>query len=111
MLYYSHSLCALLFTVACATGRFGVDCDKKCHCKDVTADCQATNGHCKSGCAQHFTGDTCQGNLLGTFMFSNTSIEKTVIFIRRLFNDNVSSVVVIIVYVIMSCIHCTIYIY
>ena len=64
-------MCALLFTVACATGRFGVDCDKKCHCKNVTADCQATNGQCKSGCAQHFTGDTCQGNLLGTFTFRN----------------------------------------
>ena len=43
-----------------------VDCDEKCHCKDVTEDCNATNGHCASGCAQHFAGDTCQGTVVCT---------------------------------------------
>ena len=32
----------------------------------MTYDCQATNGRCNSGCAQYFTGDTCQGNPLCT---------------------------------------------
>ena len=45
-------------------GRFGDNCDKKCHCKNVTEDCQMTDGQCKTGCAQHFTGDNCQGNVL-----------------------------------------------
>ena len=54
----------LFFSVACVTGRFGVDCNQTCHCKHVTEDCQTTNGHCKSGCGQQFTGDTCEGNPL-----------------------------------------------
>ena len=94
-------MCALLLSVECATGRFGADCDKKCHCKDMTEDCQATNGRCTSGCGQHFTGDTCQGNLPGTLMFSYIDIEKRVIVIRRLFNDNLPSFLVIVVYVII----------
>ena len=38
----------------------------KCNCQNVMEDCQATNGHCTSGCAKHFTGDTCQGNVVCT---------------------------------------------
>ena len=60
-----YSLCVMFcVSIACVTGRFGSDCDRKCHCKKVTYDCQATNGRCNSGCAQYFTGDTCQGNPL-----------------------------------------------
>ena len=62
-----YSLCVVFcVSIACVTGRFGGDCDQKCHCKKVTDDCQATNGRCNSGCAQYFTGDTCQGNPLCT---------------------------------------------
>ena len=60
-----YSLCVVFcVSIACVTGRFGGDCDQKCHCKKVTDDCQTTNGRCNSGCAQYFTGDTCQGNPL-----------------------------------------------
>ena len=52
-----------LLTV-CVIGIFGVNCDKKCHCKSVTEDCQMTNAQCKTGCAQYFTGEHCQGNVL-----------------------------------------------
>ena len=48
--------------IVCASGRFGVNCEKKCQCKNVTEDCQLMKGHCESGCAENFTGDTCQGN-------------------------------------------------
>ena len=58
----SYSRCAMVLFIACVTGRFGFDCNKKCHCENVTEDCQAANGPCKSGCAQHYTGGTCQGN-------------------------------------------------
>ena len=50
--------------IVCDTGRFGVKCNEKCHCKNVKENCQMTKGHCKTGCAQHFTGDTCQGKTL-----------------------------------------------
>ena len=54
----------ILVFLVCATSRFGVDCDRKCHCENVTEDCQATNGTCTSGCDKHFTGNLCQGNAL-----------------------------------------------
>ena len=52
------------FSVGCAPGLFGFSCNKICHCKNATEDCLETNGHCASGCAQYFTGDTCQGDVL-----------------------------------------------
>ena len=52
-----------LLTV-CVRGRFGVNCDRRCHCNDETEDCQTMDGQCKTGCAHLFTGDTCQGNVL-----------------------------------------------
>ena len=60
------TVCIVGVYVACITGQFGVKCDRKCHCENVTEDCQETNGQCKIGCADHFRGDTCQGNVLLT---------------------------------------------
>ena len=54
---YSTTFCL----TACITGRFGINCTEECHCKDATEDCQLKNGHCESGCAKYFIGDTCQG--------------------------------------------------
>ena len=57
----------LVLFIACTEGQFGLlDCDHKCHCKDVKEDCQVTDGKCKSECAQNYEGDTCQGNALLT---------------------------------------------
>ena len=54
----------LLFSSACDSRRFGVNCEKECHCKNENENCQThwTKGRCNSGCAPHFTGPTCQGN-------------------------------------------------
>ena len=50
----------------CVPGRFGVNCDRICHCNNDTKDCQIMDGQCKTGCAQYYTGVYCQGNVLGT---------------------------------------------
>ena len=52
----------------CLAGWFGVDCNQTCHCHELTEDCQITSGSCESGCAQNFTGDTCQGNVYVQYM-------------------------------------------
>ncbi|KAK2152409.1 hypothetical protein NP493_2462g00000 [Ridgeia piscesae] len=46
----------------CDSGRFGVNCEKECHCNDENENCQnnSPKGRCNSGCAPHFTGSTCQ---------------------------------------------------
>ncbi|KAI0222457.1 hypothetical protein LSAT2_026310 [Lamellibrachia satsuma] len=46
----------------CDSRRFGVNCEKECHCKNVDENCQSNTpkGGCQSGCAPHFTGPTCQ---------------------------------------------------
>ncbi|KAI0222456.1 hypothetical protein LSAT2_026309 [Lamellibrachia satsuma] len=46
----------------CDSRRFGVNCEKECHCKNVDENCQNNSpiGGCQSGCASHFTGPTCQ---------------------------------------------------
>ena len=51
---------------ACEFGGFGANCDKRCHCANTSDDCQTMKGHCKSGCAGHFSGFACQGNALCT---------------------------------------------
>ncbi|KAK2172546.1 hypothetical protein NP493_950g01060 [Ridgeia piscesae] len=42
--------------------RFGVNCEKECHCNNESENCQNNwpKGRCISGCAPHFTGPTCQ---------------------------------------------------
>ncbi|KAI0228705.1 hypothetical protein LSAT2_020841 [Lamellibrachia satsuma] len=46
----------------CDSRRFGVNCEKECHCKNMDENCQSNTpkGGCQSGCASHFTGPTCQ---------------------------------------------------
>ena len=48
----------------CDSRRFGVNCEKECHCKNMDENCQSNTpkGRCQSGCDPHFTGPTCQGN-------------------------------------------------
>ena len=62
----------------------------------MTEDCQATNGQCRYGCAQHYTGDTCQGNCTLSDVLCSVIVilKKTLILIRKRFNDKVSSYVV-----------------
>ncbi|KAK2181247.1 hypothetical protein NP493_405g04032 [Ridgeia piscesae] len=50
------------FYPACDSRRFGVNCEKECHCNDDNENCQNNwpQGRCNSGCAPHFTGPTCQ---------------------------------------------------
>ena len=62
--FHLFTVCICLFSTDCATAWFGLDCDKPCHCENTMEECQVTNGRCMSGCAQNFTGDTCQGNAL-----------------------------------------------
>ncbi|KAK2156018.1 hypothetical protein NP493_2011g00001 [Ridgeia piscesae] len=47
---------------SCDSRRFGVNCEKECHCNDENDNCQnnSPKGGCNSGCAPHFTGRTCQ---------------------------------------------------
>ncbi|KAI0209848.1 Receptor-type tyrosine-protein phosphatase kappa [Lamellibrachia satsuma] len=63
----------------CVTGRFGVNCEKECHCSSGTEDCQSSSGRCTSGCAPHFTGPTCQDmQHLPTFTLSVGNIPNIV---------------------------------
>ncbi|KAI0224033.1 hypothetical protein LSAT2_024929 [Lamellibrachia satsuma] len=51
-----------VYACACDSRRFGVNCEKECHCKNIGDNCQRNTpkGRCQSGCASHFTGSTCQ---------------------------------------------------
>ena len=76
---YVHmfTVCIGLFSTDCVVDRFGHDCEKKCHCYNPMDACQLTDGRCTSGCADHFTGDTCQGNAhrsLADGIFLNTIV-------------------------------------
>ncbi|KAH9512925.1 hypothetical protein Btru_037013 [Bulinus truncatus] len=43
----------------CSPGKYGMDCDKTCHCADTLEGCVVSTGRCPSGCAAGFTGDSC----------------------------------------------------
>ncbi|KAK2155909.1 hypothetical protein NP493_2025g00007 [Ridgeia piscesae] len=53
----------------CDSGRFGVICEKECHCNDENENCQnnSPKGRCNSGCAPHFKGHICQECIDGHF--------------------------------------------
>ena len=44
----------------CPFGRWGVNCENECHCRDHTEVCHPLNGTCDSGCDAHWTGTACQ---------------------------------------------------
>ena len=44
----------------CPIGRFGHNCNKECHCKDPTEECDSIMGMCQSGCADGWDGFDCQ---------------------------------------------------
>ena len=46
-------------------------------------DCQATNGTCIYGCAQNFTGDTCQGNALSSLAGGGIFVSVSVIVDKK----------------------------
>ena len=62
----------------CDNRRFGVNCEKECHCKDENENCQnnSPKGRCNSGCAPHFTGPTCQGNVSIDIILNITNGDK-----------------------------------
>ncbi len=44
----------------CVFGRYGVNCEQECHCRDQNEACHTINGTCDSGCDSHWTGPDCQ---------------------------------------------------
>ncbi|XP_062618539.1 receptor-type tyrosine-protein phosphatase kappa-like isoform X3 [Saccostrea cucullata] len=44
----------------CPTWRFGPNCEKECHCADISEACDSILGICSSGCAQGWEGYNCQ---------------------------------------------------
>ncbi|KAK3091539.1 hypothetical protein FSP39_020606 [Pinctada imbricata] len=44
----------------CPAGRFGHNCEKECHCADISEACDSMLGLCSSGCAQGWGGYACQ---------------------------------------------------
>ncbi|XP_061175017.1 receptor-type tyrosine-protein phosphatase kappa-like isoform X4 [Saccostrea echinata] len=47
----------------CPTWRFGPNCEKECHCADISEACDSILGICSSGCAQGWEGYNCQTQL------------------------------------------------
>ena len=45
--------------VSCGEGTWGVGCSEQCHCRDQDV-CDHMNGTCPNGCADVYTGATCQ---------------------------------------------------
>ncbi len=44
----------------CPFGRWGVNCENECHCRDGNESCHPVNGTCESGCAARWAGHSCQ---------------------------------------------------
>ena len=61
---YCTDVVCLTLLIVCVLGRFGINCEHICHCYDDEDDCQMMDGECTTGCAQHFGGKLCQGNVL-----------------------------------------------
>ena len=45
----------------CPLGRYDVNCERECHCEDVSEQCNQIDGSCQSRCHPHWTGPHCQG--------------------------------------------------
>ena len=55
---YLHSMYSM-YSV-CPVGRYGVNCEKECHCGATEEECDSVTGSCVSGCGHGWTGDDCQ---------------------------------------------------
>ncbi|CAH1242707.1 ANGPT2 [Branchiostoma lanceolatum] len=44
----------------CSDGLYGAGCTQTCHCANGPAACNKTTGACTGGCADFWTGDSCQ---------------------------------------------------
>ena len=54
----------VLTVLDCQNGKFGHKCDHNCHCLRDSEVCNKESGHCSSGCAPGWTGDSCQSKAI-----------------------------------------------
>ncbi|CAL1535344.1 unnamed protein product, partial [Lymnaea stagnalis] len=56
---YRWQICSL-GSCECPRGRFGIYCNKDCHCKETDEHCNEATGKCTTGCAKGWSGKDCQ---------------------------------------------------
>ena len=62
----------------CPNGRFGKNCAKECHCKEVMEACNKNTGSCKSGCHPGWLDISCQESMLILCYYSLLRLIKSV---------------------------------